>query len=194
VGDAYQDLHALGVLVSIDVFGVMAWQRPVDLSHTGQDIPELAARHCDVLSPMVYPSHFFHMEGYAFPGDAPEHFISESMQRFAQITDGSGVVLRPWLQAFGWKTKSYSVDYVMTEVRVAKEQGGVGFMFWTAGNDYSRPIAAMPEMRAAGNRYFRGDELGKMETATATGGEPSQGKDQTPTSPPARDGGPAIQK
>lgn len=180
VGSAYQDLHALGVLVSIDVFGVMAWQRPIDLSHTGQDIPKLA-RQCDVLSPMVYPSHFFHMEGYDFPGNAPEHFISESMQRFAEITQGSDVVLRPWLQAFGWRTKSYSVDYVMTEVRVAREQGGVGFMFWNAGNDYSKPIAAMPEMRAAGNRYFQGDELGKKETATATGGEPSQGKDHIAT-------------
>ena len=65
----------LGVLVSLDVFGVMAWQRPVDLEHTGQDIPAMA-RFCDVLSPMVYPSHFFGMDGYARPGDAPEHFIS----------------------------------------------------------------------------------------------------------------------
>ena len=25
----------MGVLVSLDVFGIMAWQRQVDLSHTG---------------------------------------------------------------------------------------------------------------------------------------------------------------
>lgn len=176
VAEAYQDLHALGVLVSIDVFGVMAWQRPIDLSHTGQDIAELA-RHCDVLSPMVYPSHFFHMDGYAFPGDAPEHFISESMQRFAQITQGSGVILRPWLQAFGWRTKTYSVQYVMTQVRVAKEQGGIGFLFWNAGNDYSKPLGAMPRMYAARDRYLRGDEIGKMETAAKPNGGRSQEKD-----------------
>lgn len=162
VAGAYQDLHAMNVLVSIDVFGVMAWQRPIDLSHTGQDIVELA-RHCDVLSPMVYPSHFFHMHGYAFPGDAPEHFISESMQRFGQITQGSGVILRPWLQAFGWRTKTYSVQYVMTQVRVAKDQGGIGFLFWNAGNDYSKPLEAMPRMCAAGDRYFRGDMIRKEE-------------------------------
>src|SRR5208337_3847865 len=34
---AYDELHPLGVLVSVDVFGVMAWQRSVDLQHTGQD-------------------------------------------------------------------------------------------------------------------------------------------------------------
>ena len=60
---AYAELHPLGVLVSLDVFGVMAWQRSVDLSHTGQDIPGMV-RYCDVLSPMIYPSHFFHMDGY----------------------------------------------------------------------------------------------------------------------------------
>src|SRR5581483_6573330 len=93
---AYTELHPTGVLLSLDVFGVMAWQRPVDLSHTGQDIVAMA-KHCDVLSPMIYPSHFFGMEGYAHPGDAPDHFISESMKKFEQITAGSGVVIRPWL-------------------------------------------------------------------------------------------------
>ena len=32
------DLHPTGVLLSLDVFGVMAWARPVDLDHTGQNI------------------------------------------------------------------------------------------------------------------------------------------------------------
>ena len=87
------------------------------------------ARFCDVLSPMVYPSHFFGMDGYAKPGDAPEHFISESMQRFAEITAETKVVLRPWLQAFAWRTKTYSDAYIRTEVSAAKEQGGVGIPF-----------------------------------------------------------------
>ena len=82
---AYAELHPKGVLLSLDVFGVMAWQRPVDLSHTGQDIVGMA-KYCDVLSPMIYPSHFFGMDGYAHPGDAPEHFIGESMDRFKLIT------------------------------------------------------------------------------------------------------------
>ncbi len=145
VAHAYNTLHPMGVLFSIDVFGVMAWGRPVDLRLTGQDIPELA-RHCDVLSPMIYPSHFFGFDGYTVPGDAPEHFISESMARFEEATKGSGVVLRPWLQAFAWHTKSYSPDYILIQVRVAKEQGGVGFLFWNARNDYSKPFAAMPEI------------------------------------------------
>jgi len=158
VARAYNELHPLGVLFSLDVFGVMAWQRTVDLEHTGQDIPAMA-RFCDVLSPMVYPSHFFGMDGYEKPGDAPEHFISESMQRFAEITADSKVVLRPWLQAFAWHTKTYSDAYIRTQVSVAKGEGGVGFLFWNARNDYSKVFPAMAEMRAAPGRFFRGDEI-----------------------------------
>jgi len=155
---AYAELHPTGVLLSLDVFGVMAWQRPVDLSHTGQDIVGMA-KYCDVLSPMIYPSHFFGMDNIAHPGDAPEHFIGESMERFELITKGSGVVIRPWLQAFRWRTKTYSPEYIKVQVATAKEKGGIGFLFWNAANDYSKPYAAMPEMKAAKDKFFRGDEL-----------------------------------
>ncbi|MGC2171474.1 MAG: putative glycoside hydrolase [Candidatus Sulfotelmatobacter sp.] len=168
---AYAELHPTGVLLSLDVFGVMAWQRQVDLSHTGQDIVAMA-KYCDVISPMIYPSHFFGMDNIPHPGDAPEHFIGESMERFELIThpDGnksSGVVIRPWLQAFRWRTSTYSSDYIKVQVATAREKGGIGFLFWNAANDYSKPYEAMPEMRAADlsggskekPKFFRGDEL-----------------------------------
>jgi len=164
----YDQIHPSGALFSLDVFGVMAWQRPVDLSHTGQDIVAMA-KHCDVLSPMIYPSHFFGMDGIEHPGDAPEHFIGESMDRFKLITKDSSVVIRPWLQAFAWRTKTYSPKYVEVQIEVAKQKGGIGFLFWNANNDYSKPYTAMPEMRAAKNkdRYFRGDEIGVKPEPTA---------------------------
>jgi hypothetical protein len=171
---AYAELHPKGVLLSLDVFGVMAWQRPVDLSHTGQDIVQMA-KYCDVLSPMIYPSHFFGMDGYEHPGDAPEHFIGESMERFKLITKDSNSVIRPWLQAFRWRTKTYSPEYIETQVRVSKEKGGVGFLFWNAGNDYSKPYAAMPAMRSAKEKYFRGDELPGIAKTTTTASIPNRG-------------------
>jgi len=159
---AYAELHPTGVLLSLDVFGVMAWQRQVDLSHTGQDIVGMA-HYCDVLSPMIYPSHFFGMDNIAHPGDEPAHFIGESMDRFELITKGSGVVIRPWLQAFHWRTKTYSPEYIKVQVETAKTKGGIGFLFWNAANDYSKPFVAMPEMKAANakekDKFFRGDEL-----------------------------------
>ena len=170
---AYSELHPMGVLISVDVFGVMAWQRPVDLAHTGQDIV-LLARHCDVLSPMIYPSHFFGMDGYALPGDAPEHFIGTSMQRFQQITADSGVTLRPWLQAFAWRTRTYSADYIRKQVLTSKQHGGIGFLLWNARNDYSKPFAAMPSMVADAGQYFgRNEDLGK---STVPASMPPQNK------------------
>jgi hypothetical protein len=168
---AYAELHPTGVLLSLDVFGVMAWQRQVDLSHTGQDIVQMA-KYCDVLSPMIYPSHFFGMDNIPHPGDEPAHFIGESMDRFMLITKGSGVVIRPWLQAFHWRTKTYSPEYIKVQVETARAKGGIGFLFWNAANDYSKPYVAMPEMKAENYkdvsskerakdnpRFFRGDEL-----------------------------------
>jgi hypothetical protein len=150
---AYQQLHPEGVLVSLDVFGIMAWQRNVDLAHTGQDIVRMA-KFCDVISPMIYPSHFFGMDGYKSPGDAPEHFIGESMDRFEAITAGSGVVMRPWLQAFAWRTHTYSPDYIMRQVSTSRDRGGIGFLFWNARNDYSKPYLAMPSMKEHADKYF----------------------------------------
>ena len=150
---AYSQLHPMGVLVSLDVFGIMAWQRQVDLSHTGQDIAKMA-KHSDVISPMIYPSHFFGMDGYAAPGDAPEHFISVSMDRFEKVTAGTGVVLRPWLQAFRWRTKTYSPEYILKQVSSSHAHHGDGFLFWNAANDYSKPFAAMPTMMAHPQTYL----------------------------------------
>ncbi len=167
---AYAELHPTGVLLSLDVFGVMAWQRPVDLSHTGQDIVGMA-RYCDVLSPMIYPSHFFGMDNIQHPGDEPAHFIGESMDRFELITKGSGVVIRPWLQAFHWRTKTYSPEYIKIQVETARTKGGVGFLFWNAANDYSKPFTAMPEMKEINakqkDKYFRGDELSTTSVQAA---------------------------
>ena len=176
---AYAELHPTGVLLSLDVFGVMAWQRQVDLAHTGQDIVGMA-HYCDVLSPMIYPSHFFGMDNIEHPGDEPAHFIGESMDRFELITKGSGVVIRPWLQAFHWRTKTYSPEYIKIQVETARAKGGIGFLFWNAANDYSKPYEAMPEMKSANfkpdpnskdapkdPKYFRGDELPATTTQAA---------------------------
>jgi hypothetical protein len=181
---AYSELHPMGVLVSLDVFGIMAWQRQVDLSHTGQDIVKMA-KHCDVLSPMIYPSHFFGMDGYKAPGDAPEHFIGISMDRFEKITAGSGVVLRPWLQAFRWRTKTYSPEYILKQVSTSKEHHGNGFLFWNAANDYSKPFAAMPTMMGNPKIYLYTPPAAVAQNSPAPAGQGKSAplREASPTQP-----------
>jgi hypothetical protein len=59
-------------------------------------------------------------------------------------------------------------------VETAKSKGGIGFLFWNAANDYSKPYTAMPEMKSANfksgakdPKYFRGDELPATTTQAA---------------------------
>jgi hypothetical protein len=179
---AYTQLHPMGVLVSLDVFGIMAWQRQVDLSHTGQDIAKMA-KHCDVISPMIYPSHFFGMDGYASPGDAPEHFISVSMDRFEKVTAGTGVVLRPWLQAFHWRTKTYSPEYILKQVSSSHAHHGDGFLFWNAANDYSKPFAAMPTMMANPQTYLYTPQTAVAQSSPAPAAAEKTGQTEAITQP-----------
>ncbi|HET6934652.1 MAG TPA: putative glycoside hydrolase, partial [Candidatus Angelobacter sp.] len=65
-----------------------------------------------------------------------------------------GVVLRPWLQAFHWRTKTYSPEYILKQVATAKQHGGDGFLFWNAANDYSKPYAAMPVIMKNPQQYL----------------------------------------
>src|ERR1700692_2307085 len=122
------------------------------------------------------------------------------MDRFKLIAKDGGVVIRPWLQAFAWRTKTYSPHYVEVQIEVAKQKGGIGFLFWNANNDYSKPYTAMPEMRAAKGRYFRGDEIGvKPETAnvtaTASTAAPATNTtEETELAPSSSDGGHRAQK
>ena len=142
---ATDTLHPLGVLVSLDVFGVMAWAKQVDLVLTGQNIHDLS-RHCDIISPMIYPSHFFGFDGYSDPGDAPEHFISESMQRFERPPRAVAWCCVPGFRPSAGAPKPIRLPTLLPRCAWPTSEGSVGFLFWNARNDYSKPFAAMPEV------------------------------------------------
>lgn len=171
---AHQALAPSGVHLSIDVFGVMAWARPVDLAATGQDILALSY-FCDVLSPMIYPSHFFnHFDGIADPADDPAYLITTSLQRFDADTRDTGVVIRPWLQAFAWRTKSFGPDYIRIQVQSARHEQAVGFMLWNARNRYAAVEKAMPMMMASPTGYFLGGFPYGFATAAAMRAAPQR--------------------
>ncbi|MGH9468453.1 MAG: putative glycoside hydrolase [Terriglobales bacterium] len=153
---AQQALAPTGVRLSIDVYGITGWEHAVDLKATGQNIVQMA-HYCNVICPMIYPSHFFgHFDGYAVPSSAPEHFIETGMRRFQRLTREENVVIRPWLQAFHWHTPTFGPSYVERQVATERAQNGGGFMLWNAGNLYGPVYAAMPAMLAGGSKYFQG--------------------------------------
>ena len=140
---AYKDLAPYRILLSIDVFGIAAWGRPEDVHITGQKIEDLA-RYCDVISPMIYPSHFYGpFQSIANPGDHPFLFVSETCQRTSALLRGTEVTLRPWIQAFPYGTTDFDEAYVLEELRALHYTRARGWLLWSAGNAYNTAWKAL---------------------------------------------------
>lgn len=138
---AYREISSRNTRLSIDIFGVVAWGKEVDVRSTGQRIESLA-KYCDVISPMLYPSHFSNnFNGFSNPGDHPYHFIYEGCKK---VADKAGhTVVRPWLQAFGWRVSSYNEQYILHQVKASNDSGARGYLFWNASNNYDTVLRAM---------------------------------------------------
>jgi len=145
---AHLRLRQRGCYLSIDIFGVVAWGKKVDIDKTGQQI-KLLAEHCDVISPMLYPSHFNdNFDGFARPGDHPYHFIYNGCLKVNEAA-GRRVIIRPWLQAFGWRVSRYNDEYVAEQVKAAADAGAQGYLFWNASNKYGEVLDGMKRVSAA---------------------------------------------
>jgi len=165
LAQARKELAPYKVLLSIDVFGVMGWDRPDDVRMTGQKIEHLA-QHCDVISPMIYPSHFYGpFESIAEPGDHPFLIVSETCERFSMLLRDKEVILRPWIQAFPWGTTTFGEEYVVDELLALSQSETRGWLFWSAGNAYDVAWNGLAqwndlalERKAAETRLSRLDE------------------------------------
>jgi hypothetical protein len=142
---AHRELAAHQVLLSIDVFGIVAWGRSKDVEMTGQKIEDLAS-HCDVISPMIYPSHFHNpFRGIADPGERPYLLVSETCRRFSRLLKDSRVTLRPWIQAFPLGTDHFDEGYVFEQLKALDESQARGWLLWSAGNKYDVAWKALAE-------------------------------------------------
>jgi hypothetical protein len=143
VSRVHEKTQAAGVPLALDVFGVVAWQRAVDVRATGQDLSRLGAI-VEVLCPMIYPSHFqVGFNGYQEPGEHPEVVLFGTKQAVAVLKrTGSTTIVRPWIQAFPWHAHNYSSTYVMQEIEDVRIGGGVGWLGWNAGGYYGEVFAA----------------------------------------------------
>jgi len=128
--------NALELPIGIDVYGFNAWYRTVYL---GQDVEELA-RYVDVISPMLYPSHF----PRSFYGeleylDWAEFLYRDGSARSTEITGDA--LIRPYIQAFligselQFSTPYYR-EYLLRQLQGAREGGASGFTLWNASGRY----------------------------------------------------------
>lgn len=144
------DLTSAGkVLLSLDMFGIVIWQRSMDVSVLGQDVQKIVD-HVDIISPMLYPSHFGKgFDGIPNPADEPYYFVREGVQRLKNIV-GDRVAVRPWLQSFPLKiTAGFDPEYVRCQIDAARDAGAAGWLLWSPGNRYDEAFAAIEDMHVA---------------------------------------------
>jgi hypothetical protein len=162
-----------GVLLSMDMFGIVIWQRDEDVLVVGQDIAKLKP-YVDIISPMLYPSHFSEgFDGVKNPADDPYRFVSAGVKRMKTLV-GDGVIIRPWLQAFPLRvTKGFGSKYILTQIDAARDSGATGWLLWSPGNHYSEAYVAMQNFLKQ-----------KLETQVANAAGKTQGvRQQTPSKP-----------
>lgn len=122
--------------LSLDVYGVIAWNNGYDSISTGQKM-ECLGPYIDVVYPMVYPSHFGPgFGGFDKPGDHPYYFVDVSIKLFQEALKGTDTEIRPWLQAFAWGVSDYGWWYVEEQVKATNDNGVEGYALWNASNNY----------------------------------------------------------
>lgn len=136
------ELHYLGIKVSVDVFGIVVWDN-VSWKVIGQNVGELA-KHVDAIYPMPYPSHFgYGWGGHKNPADEPYFFVQETTKKFVEQTAGTGVKIRPWLQGFQMRVTKYGPNYIKEQIRGLTDIGIDEFAIWNAMNNYGVTFRAL---------------------------------------------------
>jgi hypothetical protein len=116
-------LNPVGCAVAADIFGFIT--STTGDGGIGQQLEDLALV-ADVLSPMLYPSHYSEgWFGFTVPNDHPGPVVSGALDDGLQRLDSS-VVLRPWIQDF-----YYNASQVRAQIEAAEERG-LGWMLWNA--------------------------------------------------------------
>lgn len=119
------------IRLSADVYGrtMRGWnQRRVD--PIGQNLEDLMP-HADVLSPMVYPSHYESARYWHDPYGTVHNELALGLER--------GLTMRPFLQAFERyrPTEMSQPTYVAEQIRAARDLGFDGYLFWNPQGKYA---------------------------------------------------------
>nr|WP_227395763.1 putative glycoside hydrolase [Jeotgalibacillus aurantiacus] len=149
VAYASKQLEPYDVDVSVDIFGYSATLP--EAPGIGQNFTRIS-ESVDVISSMIYPSHWTSYFGIEKPDLEPYNLIAEYSKvenaKLAELKDPP--VSRPWLQDF---TASYlgSGNYlvygaaeVRAQIQALYDNGINEFLLWNAGNSYTEGVNYLP--------------------------------------------------
>jgi hypothetical protein len=126
-------LKPSGVLISVDLFGMVAWKTK-DFG-VGQVLEQIVP-HVDVICPMFYPSHFpENFLNLKNPGQYPHKIMKSSVEEIKKRTDKE---IRPWIQGF-W----YAPEEIDAQLRGVSENGIQDWTVWNPSGRYGETFEAL---------------------------------------------------
>ena len=142
---AREELSAYDVDVSIDIFGYAA--TIPEAPGIGQNFSKIS-EHTDVISSMIYPSHWTSYFGIEFPDEEPYKVIYEYAKVENEVLGKlkTKPISRPWIQDFSapWlydgPSKIYGKTDVEDQIRALSENGIDEYLLWNPSNQYTQGV------------------------------------------------------
>jgi hypothetical protein len=156
---ASDQIHAAGGYISSDLFGLVTYDFRWDAGGTGQ-VLERIAEHVDVISLMVYPSHYNagNYGLYPHPIEFPYETVWNAMQEAQMRVQGLHATLRPWLEDFSAPWMGYPThtpQHVTDQIKAVYENGIDNWLLWNASNKYTESIFEPDPAVSHANPDFR---------------------------------------
>lgn len=149
VAYARETLQPYDVDVSVDIFGYAATVE--ETPGIGQNFGRIA-ENVDVISSMIYPSHWTPHFGIDFPDQEPYELVDAYSKVENELLDTleSPPVSRPWIQDFSapWlysgPTFVYGVDEVEAQILALNENEIYEYLLWNPSNVYTEGVNYTP--------------------------------------------------
>ncbi|MDT8862729.1 putative glycoside hydrolase [Alkalihalobacillus sp. MEB130] len=149
VAYAREQLSSYNVDVSVDIFGYAATIS--EAPGIGQNFSKIS-ENVDVISSMIYPSHWTPYFGINKPDLHPYELTKEYAKVENEVLGAldKPPVSRPWIQDFTatWlgegNYKRYGKEEVEAQIRALNEQGINEFLLWNASNRYTPGVNYKP--------------------------------------------------
>ena len=149
VSYARKQLEPYGVEVSVDIFGYAATLP--EAPGIGQNFTKIS-ENVDVISSMIYPSHWTSYFGIDKPDLEPYNLVKE----YAKLENGKLKELktpptsRPWLQDFTasylgeGNYQRYGKEEVEAQIKALNDNGIDEYLLWNAANRYTKGVDYTP--------------------------------------------------
>lgn len=141
---AAEQFEEKGIVFGADVFGTIIGSE-TDVERVGQNYKAIGGI-VDVLSPMVYPSHYANgVFGLEVPDAKPYETVLRAMQdserELQEVDEEKRAVVRPWLQSFtaSWVPGhiTYEGEEIRQQIQAVYDAGYEEWILWNASNRYS---------------------------------------------------------